>query len=317
MSTVLVTGGAGFIGSHIVDALIMHGFRVIVVDNLSSGKKGNVNRKATFHCLDICNAELGDIFAEEKIDWVNHHAAQIDVRRSVVDPQQDAQVNILGLVNLLGNCLRHRVKGIIFASSGGAVYGEPSELPVAETCPKGPLSPYGVSKLSSEYYLYYFHRVHSLPYIAMRYGNVYGTRQDPHGEAGVAAIFTGKMLAGETPTIFGDGKQLRDYIFVEDVALANLQAMQRLADMPSPNSIDDNAYNIGTGVGTSVNELFACLRKIIGFSNDARHGPDRKGELRQIILDVSKAERGLSWKPSVSLFDGLKRLVDFFPGEAR
>ena len=314
MSTVLVTGGAGFIGSHIVDTLITHGFRVIVVDDLSSGKEGNINPKATFYRLDIRNTEIRDIFAEEKIDWVSHHAAQINVLNSIADPQQDAQVNICGLLNLLGNCLHYKVKGVVLASSGGTVYGEPNELPVTETCPKGPLSPYGVSKLSSEYYGYYFHRVHGLPYVAMRYGNVYGSRQDSSREAGVAAIFAGKMLTGKIPTIFGDGMQLRDYIFVEDVATANLQAMKRLVDIPSPKSIDDNAYNIGAGVGTSVNELFACLKEITGFRNNARHGAERKGEMRQIILDVSKAGKELSWKPAVGLSDGLGKLVGYLRG---
>ena len=314
METVLVTGGAGFIGSHIVDALIARGFRVIVVDNLSAGKRENINPGAIFHHLDIRSPELADVFTRDKVDWVNHHAAQIDVRRSVADPQQDAGVNILGLLNLLDNCVSHRVKGVIFASSGGVVYGEPDKLPVTETFPKRPLSPYGVGKLSSEYYLYYFHRVHGLPYIALRYGNVYGPRQDPYGEAGVASIFTREMLAGETPTIFGDGNQLRDYIFVGDIVTANLLAMKKLADMPPPVTIDDNAYNIGTGVGTSVNELFACLKEITGFTKEARYAAARTGELRQIILDASKARRELLWEHSVSLSDGLRKLVDYFSG---
>jgi UDP-glucose 4-epimerase len=216
------------------------------------------------------------------------------------------------LLNILGNCLRHGVKGVIFASSGGVVYGEPDRLPVAEDHPKGPLSPYGVSKLASEYYLYYYHRVHGLPYIALRYGNVYGPRQDPHGEAGVVAIFTGKMLQGQSPTIFGDGEQLRDYVFVEDVVKANLSALNHLEGASPLDSIDDQAYNIGTGIGTSVNELFAQLKEIIKFHGNASYGPERKGELRRIFLEVSKAERELSWKRSVSLPEGLKRTVDFF-----
>lgn len=312
METVLVTGGAGFIGSHVVDALIGNGYRVIVVDDLSTGKKENVNPKAVFYCLDICTPYLDELFTKEKIDWVNHHAAQIDVRRSVADPRRDAQVNICGLLNLLENCLRHRVKGVVFASSGGVIYGEPNDLPVTESHSKGPLSPYGVSKLSSEYYLYYFNRIHGLPYIAMRYGNVYGPRQDPNGEAGVVAIFAGMMLAKKKPTIFGNGKQMRDYIFVEDVAIANLLALKRLADLPQPSSINDNSYNIGTGVGTSVNDLFARLKEIIGFNNDATHSPGRKGELERMFLDISKAQRELLWKPYVSLFVGLTRTVDSF-----
>ena len=184
MSTILVTGGAGFIGSHVVDGLIAEGHRVVVVDDLSTGKEEHINPKAQFYQLDICDPKLREVFAKEGIEWVNHHAAQIDVRRSVAEPQEDERINIQGLLNILENCVRYGVKGVIFASSGGVVYGEPTQLPVAEDHPKGPLSPHGVSKLASEYYLYYYHRVHGLPYIALRYGNVYGSRQDPHGEAG-------------------------------------------------------------------------------------------------------------------------------------
>lgn len=312
MSTVLVTGGAGFIGSHVVDALIAEGHQVVVVDDLSSGKEENLNPKATFYRMDIGDPQLSQVFAKEKIEWVNHHAAQIDVRRSVADPQNDARINILGLLNLLESCQRYGVKGVVFASSGGVVYGEPDDLPVAEDHPKGPLSPYGVSKLSSEYYLYCYHRVHGLPYIALRYGNVYGPRQDPHGEAGVVAIFTGKMLQGEPPTIFGDGEQLRDYVFVEDVVRANLLGMRTLGQAPVPNCPDERAYNIGTGVGTSVNELFSRLATIVGFRGEPRRGPERKGELRRIYLAVSKAERELGWRPKVTLEEGLRRTASFF-----
>ncbi|MCI2424992.1 NAD-dependent epimerase/dehydratase family protein [Candidatus Acetothermia bacterium] len=326
MSRILVTGGAGFIGSHVVDALIAQGERVVVVDDLSSGKEENLNPKAQFYRMDICDPKLEKIFAsggivirdesttspKDRIEWVCHHAAQIDVRKSVADPREDARVNITGLLNLLENCVRYRTKGVIFVSSGGVVYGEPDQLPVNETYPKGPFSPYGVSKLCSEYYLYYYQSIHGLPYIALRYGNVYGPRQDPHGEAGVVAIFVGKMLAGETPTIFGDGKQLRDYVFVEDVAQANLLAIKQLETASLAHSLNDRAYNIGTGIGTSVNELFAHLQEIIGFRGSASYGPERKGELRRIFLDVSKAETELAWKPVVDLREGLKRTVEFF-----
>jgi len=313
MGIILVTGGSGFIGSHVVDALISEGHRVVVVDDLSTGKEENLNPKAQFYRLDVCDPKLEEVFATEGVAYVNHHAAQIDVRRSVADPDEDARINILGLLNILENCIRHRVKGIIFASSGGVVYGEPDRLPVAEDHPKGPLSPYGVSKLASEYYLYFYHRVHGLPYIALRYGNVYGPRQDPHGEAGVVAIFTGRMLKRQDPIIFGDGKQLRDYVFVEDAAKANLLAMRALERSASPpSSIDDRAYNIGTGIGTSVNELFAQLKEITGFQGDPVYGPERKGELQKIFLDVSKAKEELGWKPSVSLAEGLRRTVEFF-----
>jgi UDP-glucose 4-epimerase len=311
LETVLVTGGAGFIGSHIVDALLARGFRVIIVDNLSTGKRENINSKAIFHHLDIRSSGLTDVFAKDKIDWVNHHAAQIDVRRSVADPQEDAQVNILGLLNLLGNCLQHQVKGIVFASSGGVIYGEPDKLPVVETSPKRPLSPYGVAKLAAEHYLYCFNLTHGLPYIALRYGNVYGPWQDPYGEAGVAAIFSRQMLAGETPTIYGDGNQLRDYVFVSDVVTANLLAMKKLAAIPFPASIDDNAYNIGTGVGISVNELFIWLKGIIGFTREAKYAATRIGELHHIALDASKANNELGWQYPLDLSAGLQRLVEF------
>ncbi|MGQ9477793.1 MAG: NAD-dependent epimerase/dehydratase family protein [Candidatus Bipolaricaulia bacterium] len=316
MGTILVTGGAGFIGSHVVEALIAEGHKVVVVDDLSRGKEENLHPQAIFYRLDLCDPQLGEVFAEEKIEWVNHHAAQIDVRKSVADPKEDARINIQGLLNLLVNCVRHRVKGVIFASSGGVVYGEPDDLPVTESHSKGPLSPYGVSKLCSEYYLYCYHRLHGLPYIALRYGNVYGPRQDPYGEAGVVAIFTGKMLKGEPPVIFGDGEQLRDYIFVEDVVRANLLAMRALEEDPFPGwhatSIDERAYNIGTGVGTSVNELFSKLAKIIGFRGEPRRGSERPGELRRIFLDISRAREELGWEPSIELEEGLRRTVNLF-----
>ena len=316
MSTILVTGGAGFIGSHVADALIAEGHRVVVVDDLSSGKEENLNPKARFYRMDIGDPRLEEIFVKEKIEWVNHHADQIDVRKSVADPKEDARVNIDGLLNLLENCLRHQVKGVIFASSGGVVYGEPDNLPVPETYPKGPLSPYGVSKLCSEYYLYYYHRVHGLPYIALRYGNVYGPRQDPAGEAGVVAIFAQKMLEGERPTVFGDGEQLRDYVFVEDVVRSNLLAMSHLAQAEgSGTSLDARAYNVGTGVGTSVNALFAQLAEIIGFRGQPAYGPARPGELRKMVLEVAKARRELAWEAKVGLREGLQRTVEGFRGE--
>lgn len=312
MSTILVTGGAGFIGSHVVDAMIEEGHRVVVVDNLTSGKEANLNPKARFYQLDLCDSKLQEIFTQEKIEWVNHHAAQIDVRKSVANPQEDARINLLGLLNLLENALRYGARGVVFASSGGVVYGEPAQLPVAEGHPKGPLSPYGVSKLCSEYYLYCYHRVHGLPSISLRYGNVYGPRQDPHGEAGVVAIFAGIMLKDELPTIFGDGEQIRDFVYVEDVAGANLLALERLTDLPAPGSLDEHAYNIGTGRGTSVNELFRYLKKITNFRGEANYGPERPGELRKIYLDVAKAIRELGWQPKTPLEDGLRRTVAHF-----
>ena len=312
MKTVLVTGGAGFIGSHIVDALITLDFEVSVVDNLSTGRKENINPKANFHCLEIGSPEIIDIFAKRKIDWVIHLAAQIDIRKSLDDPKYDAQVNVLGLLNVLELCRRYEIKGVIFASSGGAIYGEPNVLPVTEPTAKSPLSPYGVSKLTCEYYLYYYLRVYGLPYVTLRYGNVYGPRQGCAGEAGVISIFTSKMLSGETATIFGDGEQLRDYVFVEDAAMANILALRRLECLPLANSIDDRAYNIATGTGTSVNDLFAQLKKITGFTGKANYTSERKGELKNIFLDIHKAEKGLSWKPATSLSAGLKKTADYW-----
>ncbi|MGO0122915.1 SDR family oxidoreductase [Desulfothermobacter acidiphilus] len=310
---VLVTGGAGFIASHLVDALLKEGHDVAVVDSLSSGREDNLNPSCRFYQLDICSPDLEKIFREEKPELVNHHAAQIDVRRSVANPEEDARINIQGLLNLLSNCLRYGAKRFIFASSGGVVYGEPEDLPVKEEHPKGPLSPYGVSKLSSEYYLYCFARVHGLPYIALRYGNVYGPRQDPNGEAGVVAIFAQKMLKGETPTIYGDGEQLRDYVYVGDVVQANLMAMRKIlsgVNLAAINSVDDLAYNIGTGRGTSVNELFRLLKKATGYEGEAVYGPERTGELRRIWLSPEKAGRELGWRAEVCLEEGLRRTVE-------
>ncbi len=313
---ILVTGGAGFIGSHIVDAFLERGDRVVVVDDLSGGKAENINPRATFYQLSLEDPELGEIFAREGVEWVNHHAAQIDVRLSVSDPVRDARINIQGLLHLLEHARHSGVKGVIFASSGGVVYGEPRQLPVREDHPKSPLSPYGVSKLSGEYYFYCYHRVHGLPYIALRYGNVYGPRQDPHGEAGVIAIFAEQMLSGETPIIYGDGEQLRDFVYVEDVVQANLHAFEHLQDgLPPPGSLDDHAYNIATGQGTSVNEIFHHLREITGFEGEAVYRAERPGELRAISLDSAKAERDLGWKPITSLPEGLRKTVEYFSAE--
>ncbi|HQC88733.1 MAG TPA: NAD-dependent epimerase/dehydratase family protein, partial [Acetomicrobium sp.] len=311
MFTVLVTGGAGFIGSHVVDTFIEEGHKVVVVDNLTQGKLENINSKALFYNLDICDAALEHVFEKERPDYICHHAAQIDVRKSVADPLYDAKINILGLLNILSSSIKIGVKGVVFASSGGVVYGEPDVLPVPEDHPKGPLSPYGVSKLSSEYYLYYYNSVFGLPYIALRYANVYGPRQDPMGEAGVVAIFTNKMLRGEEPTIYGDGNQVRDYVFVGDVARANLLSLQHLDKMDFPSSIDDHAFNIGTSAGTSVNELYALLSEIIGFTKMANREEPRKGELYKIYLDIRKAREDLGFNPSVSLRDGLKATISY------
>ncbi len=314
MKKALVTGGAGFIGSHIVDGYLNQGWQVVVVDNLSSGKRENLNKEAKFYQIDITDKELAEVFAQEKFDLVNHHAAQIDVRMSVKKPLFDAQVNILGTLNLLENCLKYKVNNFIFVSSGGVVYGEPEKLPPDEYYPKNPLSPYGVAKHTIEHYLYYYRESFALNYLSLRYANVYGPRQDPYGEAGVISIFTGKMLPGESPTIFGDGEQLRDYTYVGDVVDVNMLVSQKIEDLNKRkiSSPDDLAYNVGTEKGSSVNLLYKLLAKITNFQGEPIYAPERKGEIRKTYLDTSKAKKELGWQAKLELKDGLEKTVNWF-----
>lgn len=314
MRKVLVTGGAGFIGSHVVDEYLRRDWEVVVVDNLSTGKRENVNQEAKFYQMDITDPGIDRLFIQEKFDLVNHHAAQIDVRISVRDPLLDAQTNILGTLNLLKNCLKYGVGNFIFISSGGAIYGEVDNLPAREEYPKNPLSPYGVSKHTIEHYLYYYQHTFGLNYLALRYGNVYGPRQDPYGEAGVIAIFSEKMLQGKRPFIFGDGRQLRDYVYVEDVATANMMGTEKIQELNrrDPSSPDDLAYNVGTQKGSSVNLIYQSLAQITRFKMPPYHAPERKGEIRRIYLDIEKAEKELKWKPTLDLREGLKRTVEWF-----
>jgi UDP-glucose 4-epimerase len=300
---VLVTGGAGFIGSHLVDRLIQEGHQVVVVDNLSTGKKKNIHKDAKFYKMDILSNRLERIFQKEKPEVVSHHAAQMDVRRSVADPTFDAQSNIIGLLNLLECAVKNGARRVVFASSGGAIYGEQQIFPASEDHPTHPLSPYGVSKLSSEHYLYYYQNVCGLEYTALRYSNVYGPRQDPFGEAGVVAIFAQKLLKGEQPIINGNGMQTRDYVFVEDVIEANMAVIH--------GQINDT-FNVGTGKETSVNQLFRHLLDITSAKVKEIHGPEKKGEQVRSSLDYQKIHKILDWEPRVLLQEGLLKTVEYF-----
>jgi UDP-glucose 4-epimerase len=300
---VLVTGGAGFIGSHLVDALIQRGYQVVVVDNLSTGRLENVNPAATFYKVDICSPKLKRIFGKERPELVNHQAAQTVIQKSMEDPVFDANQNILGSLNLILQCLRFGVKKIVYASSGGAVYGEPKYRPVDESHPINPISYYAISKHTVEHYLHLSHVENSLSYAVLRYSNVYGPRQSPKGEAGVVAIFTRQMLQGERPTIFGKGDKTRDYVYVADVVMANLLAMEK-----SINGV----YNIGTGVETSDQEMFDLLVGLTGYQGNPHYAPVRKGEIYRICLDCSKAQKEIGWQPQFLLREGLRETVNYY-----
>ena len=302
---VLLTGGAGFIGSHIADCLLARGHKVAVADDLSSGKRENVPGGARFYEADV-RTGCPRVFEEFAPEALCHQAAQMDVRRSVREPDFDADVNILGTVRLLQNCTKHGVGKVVFASSGGAVYGEQETFPAAEDHPQYPVSPYGVSKLAGERYLNYYRIQHGLPYAALRYANVYGPRQDPHGEAGVVAIFCGNLAADRTSTINGTGEQTRDYVYVEDVARANVLALE--GDPPP------GAYNIGTGLETSVNRLYELLRDVSRKNLAPRNGAGKPGEQLRSSVDPSRAGRVLGWHPEMSLADGLGETLRFFGG---
>ena len=300
---ILVTGGAGFIASHVADAYIDAGHDVVIFDNLITGNRANVNPKARFYEIDIRDAGVRNIFASERFDAVNHHAAQMDVRKSVDDPINDASINILGTLNLLENCKAFGVKKFIFASTGGAIYGEQDYFPADENHPTRPLSPYGISKLTIEKYLFYYQLVHGLNPFVLRYANVYGPRQNPHGEAGVVAIFSTKLLQGDQPVINGDGKQTRDYVFVKDVVRANLSALS---------SGMHECVNIGTGVETDVNELFNRLSSLTKKNMKEVHGPAKEGEQLRSVLSAARAKQVLKWSPTTGIDKGLEETVDFF-----
>lgn len=301
---VLLSGGAGFIGSHLAEAYLKEGMEVVVVDDLSHGKKENIPQGAKFYQTDICELKaLEEIFEKEQPELVNHHSAQIDVRKSVAEPVFDARVNILGSLNLLELSRKYQIKKFIFASTGGALYGEQEEFPAKEDHPIRPVSPYGVAKASVELYLYYYHQVHRLEYVSLRYSNVYGPRQDPFGEAGVVAIFCQKLLSGETPIINGSGEQTRDFVYVKDVVRANLSALK-------PGLV--GAFNISTGKETTINQLYQIITRIAGKNLKPVYGPAKPGEAFRSCLDNSLAQKTLGWKPEVKLEEGLKFTLKYF-----
>ena len=301
--TVIVTGGAGFIGSHVVDALVEQGHRVLVIDDLSTGRRENVNERAELFEVDIRSEDAATLIEAEKPRALIHHAAQIDVRRSTEDPAFDASVNVLGTLNLIQAAVNADVGQVLFASTGGAIYGEQDVFPAPEGHPERPVSPYGVSKLAGERYLYYFHVQYGLDVTCLRYANVYGERQNPHGEAGVVAIFLSRLLRGETPVINGDGMQTRDYIHVSDVVRANMAAMGRPGFQ---------ILNVGTGIESTVVELYEGLRAAAGSNLEATYGPAKPGEQRRSSVDATKLREELGVPEPISLSEGLQRTADWF-----
>ena len=304
---ILVTGGAGFIGSHVVDAFLAAGHEVCVVDDLSTGFRHNLPDGLRLHEVDIRDPRLAEVFEAEKPEIVSHQAARANVRESFEKPQLYADVNVVGSVNVLECCRRFGARKVIYASTGGAVYGEPQWLPVPEDHPVNPLDPYGASKHHVEHYLHLYAANFGLRFTALRYPNVYGPRQDPNGEAGVVAIFAQKMLRGHEPVINGTGEQERDFVSVTDIARAGVLALSR----------GDNAIlNLGSGIGTSVNTVFATLADLTGYGRPAAHGPAKKGEVTRIFLKSDRAREVLGWQPEVSLRDGFALTVEFFRAKA-
>ncbi|MDB5107179.1 MAG: UDP-glucose 4-epimerase [Candidatus Binatus sp.] len=303
---ILVTGGAGFIGSHTVDSLVASGAgEVSIIDNFSAGKRDQVNPKATLYDLDLRdNAAVEAAITKARPEVIYHLAAQMDVRRSVADPAFDAQVNLVGFLNLMEAARKNGLQRVIFSSTGGAIYGEQDEFPCSEDHPRRPVSPYGVAKLATESYLFFYEAQYGIDYLAMRYGNVYGPRQDPHGEAGVVSIFCGRILDGKSVTIYGDGEQTRDYIFVGDVVRANTAALKSKAS--------GIALNVGTGIETNVNDLYSTLASIADFPTAADHDSPRPGEQKRSVISPARAERELGWHPATKLQDGLAETFKYF-----
>ena len=301
---VLITGGAGFIGSTAADQFLAAGWDVAILDDLSSGKRGNVPAGARFYPVDVRSEAALEAVKKERPDVICHQAAQIDVRRSMSDPRFDADVNVGGLLNLMQAAVAAgSVEHVVFASSGGATYGDTDVIPTPESHPQRPVSCYGAAKAASEVYLGVYRANHGIKFTALRYANVYGPRQDPHGEAGVVAIFCGRLLDGKACTIYGDGTQTRDYVFVADVARANVLAAEKRFDGP---------LNVGTGIETDVNQIYAHLARAAGVSRPAEHAPGRMGEQKRSCVDPAAAAKAIGWKPEVGIEDGLARTLDFF-----
>jgi UDP-glucose 4-epimerase len=300
---VMVTGGAGFIGSNLVDRLIGEGHQVVVVDDLSTGRRENLHPEATFYQQDIRDEALEETFAGEGIEAIFHLAAQMDVRKSVADPVYDARVNILGTINLLQSGLKHGLQKFVYASTGGAVYGEPQFMPVTEEHPINPDCPYGISKHTVEHYLYVYNRLQGLNWTALRYPNVFGPRQNPHGEAGVVAIFIQLLSGGKQCTIFGDGSKTRDYVYIDDVVQANIVALER----------GDNAcYNVGWGTEVSDFTIFDTVRKALGLADEPLYKDVRAGEIFHICLEAKKIREQLGWSPKVTLEEGVAKTIDWY-----
>ena len=304
----LVTGGAGFIGSHLVNALLDDGYAVVVVDNLSTGHLRGLNHAATFYHTGVNDPRVTQIIQRERPEIIFHLAAQSSVRQSAADPVADADANVLGTIRIAAAAADEGVDKIIFSSTGGAIYGDPPTIPCDEQTPVCPLTPYALSKYASELYLHLFNQAYGLDYTILRYANVYGPGQNPHGEAGVIAIFAGLMLDGRRPSIYGDGEQQRDFVYISDVVAANLAAVNRG---------DGQTYNIGAGAPVSINRIYALLQRYTGFGEEAVYRPARAGEVRDIALDAGRATRDLGWRPRVSLEDGLERTVQHIAADLR
>lgn len=300
---ILVTGGAGFIGSHIADALLAEGHEVHILDNLSTGKRSNIPEGASFHEKDLNDADISELLTEQRFEVIIHHAAQLDVRVSVDNPVFDAEVNIVGTLRLLQGGLEAGLKKFIFASSGGTVYGEQEFFPATEAHSTFPISPYGVAKLTVEKYLHYYHKIHGLDYVSLRYANIYGPRQSAKGEAGVVAIFADRMMTGLQPLINGDGRQTRDYVMVEDVVQANVKALHYAGV---------GCFNIGTGVETDVVEIFDAINDFTGGKFTHKFGPAKAGEQQRSVLSYAYIEQEMGWKPKYDFRSGMHKTLEWF-----